>query len=147
MSEGPRNSRPLRYDLAGTAGDGPASGPAGTVLVVDDDSDVTRFIGAVLASRGLATVAAYDPIQGFLVAQRQHPRLILVDWHMPAGGGPQLLRRLRDSPKTATIPVIVITSDSSPNLPDEARALGARLFVHKPLDPERLVEAVSKIVA
>ena len=146
MSEAPRKSLRLEYDLAGTTKEGgePVSGTV--VLVVDDDTAVTRWASAVLGSRGIAAVAAYDPIQGFLVAQRQVPRLILVDWHMPAGGGPQLLRKLRDNPKTAQIPVIVVTADSAPNIREEAAALGAKHFLHKPLDPDRLVEVIRKVV-
>ena len=146
MSEAPRKSLRLEYDLAGTTKEGgePVSGTV--VLVVDDDTAVTRWASAVLGSRGIAAVAAYDPIQGFLVAQRQVPRLILVDWHMPAGGGPQLLRKLRDNPKTAQIPVIVVTADSAPNIREEAAALGAKHFLYKPLDPDRLVEVIRKVV-
>lgn len=112
------------------------------VLVVDDDTDITRWASAVLGSRGITAISAYDASQGFLVAQRNTPSLILVDWHMPAGGGPQLLRTLREDPKTAQIPVIVVTADSAPNIRAEATALGAQLFLHKPLDPDALVDVI-----
>lgn len=117
-----------------------------SVLVVDDDADMTRLLGAVLASRGLATVAAYDAVQGFAVAQRQLPKFILVDWHMPAGGGPELLRELRDDPSTRGIPVVVVTGDGSPAIPDEALALGARGVLHKPIDAGEFVELVKTLV-
>jgi CheY-like chemotaxis protein len=116
---------------------------AESVLIVDDDADITRYVGAVLASRGIQTIAAYDAKEGFQAALHRQPRLILVDWHMPAGGGPELLRALRADPQTSGIPVIVVTSDSAPNLPHEAAALGAQLF-HKPLDPERLADIVAQ---
>jgi two-component system phosphate regulon response regulator PhoB len=112
------------------------------VLVVDDDADMVRFIGAVLQSHGVETVAAFDAIQGFLVAQRQLPAAILVDWHMPAGGGPQLLRRLRDQARTSAIPVVVITADTSEVLPEQATSLGARALLAKPVTPDQLFEAV-----
>lgn len=147
MADAPRKSLQLKYDLAGTTAPGAPDSPSkSVVLVVDDDSDITRYMAAVLASRGMSAVSAYDAVQGFLVAQRQNPRLIVVDWHMPAGGGAQLLRKLRDNPKTAGIPVIVVTADSAPNLREEASALGARVFLHKPLDPERLIEAIRLFV-
>jgi len=147
MADAPRKSLQLKYDLAGTGQKQAADEPSRCILVVDDDADITRFIGAVLGSRGIRTVSAYDAIQGFLVAQKQHPRLILVDWHMPAGGGAQLLRKLRDNQQTASIPVVVVTSDSAPNLPEEAASLGAKLFLHKPLDPERLADLVAQFIA
>jgi len=118
-----------------------------SVLVVDDDADMTRLLSALLASRGLSTVSAYDAIQGFMVAQKQHPKFILVDWHMPAGGGPQLLRQLKDHPSTHHIPVVVVTGDGSPAIPEEAAALGARGVLHKPIDADHFVELVKELVA
>ena len=146
MADAPRKSLQLKYDLAGTGQHQAAGEPSRCILVVDDDADVTRFIGAVLRSRGFQTVSAYDAVQGFMVAQRQRPRLILVDWHMPAGGGPEMLRKLRDNHHTSSIPVVVVTSDSAPNLPAEAATLGAKLFLHKPLEPDRLAEIVAQLL-
>lgn len=143
MREGPRPSIQLKYQLAGT---GVRAGVSAAVLVVDDDADMTRLLSALLASRGLHAVSAYDAIQGFMVAQKQHPRFILVDWHMPAGGGPQLLRQLKDHPSTHHIPVVVVTADGSPAIPEEAAALGARGVLHKPIDADRFVELVKELV-
>lgn len=147
VSDTPRSTRPMKYQLAGTgtqrAVDPRARRPTRPpVLVVDDDADMVRFIGAVLQSHGVETVAAFDAIQGFLVAQRQQPAAILVDWHMPAGGGPQLLRRLHEQAKTTAIPVVVITADTSETLPELATGLGARALLAKPVTAEQLFEAV-----
>jgi len=146
MGQAPRKSAPHSPKLVGGSSMKTDSAARGPVLVVDDDVDITRFIGAVLSSRGVPNVSAFDPVQGFAIAQRQHPRLILVDWHMPAGGGALLLRQLRENAGTAQIPIIVVTTDSAPNLPAEAAALGARSLIHKPLDPDRLVEAIGEYV-
>jgi two-component system chemotaxis response regulator CheY len=146
MGEAPRKSLQLKNGLAGPDRNEAASESSRTILVVDDDADITRFFSAVLASRGFKTVSAYDPVQGFLLAQKQRPQLIVVDWHMPAGGGPEMLRKLRENQHTSSIPVVVVTSDSAPNLRAEATALGAKLFLHKPLDPDRLVEVVGRFM-
>ena len=124
-----------------------SAGEAGRwILVVDDDADITRFVGAVLGSRGYQTVSAFDAAQGFTAAEQLRPRLILVDWHMPAGGGQEMLRQLRENPHTSSIPVIVVTNDSAPNLRGEAAALGAKLFLHKPLDPDQLADLVGQFL-
>jgi CheY-like chemotaxis protein len=147
MADTTRKPLQFKRELAG-AGAPEAPGESNRcILVVDDDADITRFIGAVLASRGFRTVSAYDAMQGFLVAQKEQPRLIIVDWHMPAGGGAELLRKLRDSQRTASIPVVVVTSDSAPNLRQEAASLGARFFLHKPLDSDRLADLVAQFIA
>ena len=146
MTQASRESIQLRYQLAGT-GTIRAGVPAGPVaLVVDDDTAMTRFVGGVLATAGITTVAAYDAIQGFLVAQRQLPAVIFVDWHMPAGGGPQLLRRLQEHIRTAVIPAFVITADGAEKIPGEALALGARGVLRKPIEPAQLLELVSPLV-
>jgi two-component system chemotaxis response regulator CheY len=135
MADAPRKSPQLESELGSRE-----------ILVVDDDTEITRFIGAVLGSRGYRTVSAYDAAQGFREAQRLRPRLIMVDWHMPAGGGPEMLRQLRENPDTSSIPVVVVTSDSAPHLRREAAALGANLFLHKPLDPDRLADLVKELL-
>ena len=144
MEEQKRPSGALKYELAGT---GPQRAVGPVVLVVDDDADMTRLIGAVLSTRGMATVSAYDAVQGFMVAQRLQPRFILVDWHMPAGGGLQLLRQLHTNHATTNIPVVVVTGDGSPAIKDEAIALGARGVLHKPIDTASFVELVNTLVA
>lgn len=141
----PGNRPSLRYQLAGSGvQDGTASGPL--VLVVDDDPDMTRLIAGALASTGAVPVAAYDAMQGIMVALKQVPSLIIVDLHMPAGGGFKLLEKLRNSAKTAEIPVIVVTADAASDLPRQAEELGARGFLRKPIDLIKLVEVVSRFV-
>lgn len=146
MSQVRRQSTQLRYELAGTGRFKAGAPPGVLALVVDDDVDITRFVSGILATKEIATIAAYDAIQGFLVAQRQQPRVIMVDWHMPAGGGAQLLRKLRDNPRTSAIPVLVITADEAASLPLEAESLGARGLLRKPLDPAALLAMTETLV-
>ncbi|MFN8652455.1 MAG: response regulator [Gemmatimonadales bacterium] len=143
----PGKGRPsLRYELAGSnpqrvAHNAPhAAGPR--ILVVDDDPDMTRLVSAALGAAGLECLAAYDALQGMVVAQREHPAVILLDLHMPAGGGLKLLEKLRASVKTATTPVLMITADHASDLPEKAAALGATGFLYKPLDLTQLVDQI-----
>jgi len=143
---GPRDRPSLKYQLAGTAPQraGHAQAPTGPrVLVVDDDPDMTRLIGAALSGAGVVPLAAYDAMQGMLVAQRESPSVIIVDLHMPAGGGLRLLEKLKASARTAEIPVLVITADTASDLPGRAQELGARGFLRKPVDLVRLIEVVA----
>jgi CheY-like chemotaxis protein len=136
-----RPQRPsLKYQLAGQDQSG-ATGPK--VLVVDDDPDMTRLVSAALNSGGFAAIVAYDALQGMQVAQRDRPSLIIIDLHMPAGGGLKLLEKLQASGKTAETPVLVVTADAASDLPRQAQALGARGFLRKPLDLPQLVQAVA----
>lgn len=147
MAERGPGTRPsLKYELAGS-GHGQAAAATGPrVLVVDDDPDMTRLIAGALKSAGAVPIAAYDALQGMTVAQRELPSLIIVDLHMPAGGGLKLLEKLRNSVKTAEIPVLVITADTADDLPRQAQDLGARGFLRKPVDLIRLVDVVSQFL-
>jgi DNA-binding response OmpR family regulator len=146
MTESFKGRPSLKYQLAGTnpqrVGQAHSAAAGPRVLVVDDDPDMTRLVGAALSSAGFECLAAYDALQGMVVAQREAPALIIVDLHMPAGGGLKLLEKLRASLKTASIPVLVVTADTASDLPARATALGARGFLHKPLDLAHLVDSV-----
>lgn len=138
----PRHSQGLKYELAGVGSEG--VGPL--VLVVDDDPDMIKLIRATLASALYRTSAAFDAMQGMIVATRDQPALVVIDLHMPAGGGLSLIRKLKASPKTRNIPLLVLTGDTSAGLPEQARAIGAQDFLLKPLQPEALLDAVDRLV-
>ena len=150
MDQAPRGRPSLRYELAGAGALGPADGQAfagSRVLVVDDDPEMTRLIGVVLARAGATPLAAYDALQGMVVAQREHPNLIIADLHMPAGGGLRLLEKLKASTRTERIPVLMVTADTASDLPRRAEALGASGFLRKPVDLDRLVEVVAPLLS
>lgn len=139
----PRPSRQtLQYQLAGKEDAG-----TGTLIqIVDDDPDMIKLERAILTGAGYRTTAAFDAMQGMMVAQREQPALVIIDLHMPAGGGLALIRKLKAAQKTANTPLLVLTADSAQNLPAEARALGASEFLLKPVTPEQLLEAVARLV-
>src|SRR5215813_11183499 len=65
-----------------------------TVLIVDDDQVVCQQLVSLLRAAGYPSISTLDPVQGFMVAQRERPGLILLDINLPAGGGLRLLERL-----------------------------------------------------
>lgn len=143
MSEtrAPRPSRGLQYQLAGVG-----EGDGLLVQVVDDDADMIKLIRAILGAAGYRTSAAFDAMQGMIIATRDLPAVVVIDLHMPAGGGLSLIRKLRAAPKTARIPLLVLTGDTSEGLPEQARALGAEEFLLKPIQPDALLDTVGRLV-
>lgn len=114
------------------------------ILVIDDDRTFTTMIASLLQSAGYQTVLAFDAMQGFMFAQREPPALVLLDLSMPAGGGMQVLERLRHSGKTQNVPVIIVTGTGGAKLEAEAKAKGVAAFVTKPVDPKGIVELVKQ---
>jgi CheY-like chemotaxis protein len=79
------------------------------VLLVDDDADVNRLLSSRLEKCGIDVTFASDAPQGFRLACRDEPAVIVTDYFMPNGDAQYLLTRLRTTESTANIPVIVLS--------------------------------------
>ena len=79
------------------------------VLVIDDDLAISQFLSTRLAKCGVELLFASDIAQGFRIARRETPSVIISDYFLPSGGVPYLLGRLRTTPETENIPVFVLT--------------------------------------
>jgi len=117
-----------------------------TVLVIDDDKTIVAALSATLRAAGCHVLAAYDAMQGFMLAQREVPAVILLDLQLPAGGGLQVLEKITASSKTQAIPVVIISGASDPRLEAETKAKGASFFVRKPVDQKALVALVEGLL-
>ncbi len=115
------------------AGDG--SGSAGTVLVIDDDSEAREILGRILRKEGFRMLAAADGASGLRMAREHRPDVITLDVLMPGMDGWAVLSGLKAEPETAGIPVVMLTIVDERNL---GFALGAAEYVTKPVDRDRL---------
>jgi CheY-like chemotaxis protein len=79
------------------------------VLLIDDDNDVNQFLTSQLEKCGLDVKYASDAQQGFRMACRDEPAVIVTDYFMPNGDAQYLLTRLRITAATANVPVIVLS--------------------------------------
>ena len=83
------------------------------------------------------------PQLGLDLAGEHHPDLLLLDLHLPDMPGEEVLRRLRTTPKTAEVPVVVLSADARPSLIQRLLDQAARAFLTKPLDVKELLDAVA----
>lgn len=120
--------------------------PKAKVLVIDDDKTLVAILSASLRAAGYHVLAAYDAMQGFMLAQREVPAVILLDLQLPAGGGLQLLEKIAASGKTHAIPVVMVTGTTDPKLEAETMAKGAAGFVHKPVEPKAIIALVGDFI-
>jgi signal transduction histidine kinase/DNA-binding response OmpR family regulator len=86
--------------------------PPVRVLAIDDDPLALELIRAVLEPEGCAVLTAGGGEQGVELARRERPDLVLLDLVMPEVDGFAVLERLRSTPETAAIPVVILTSKS-----------------------------------
>jgi CheY-like chemotaxis protein len=98
-----------RIRKTGTRATAPAVRRHPRVLLVDDDNDISQFLTSRLEKCGLDVRYAYDAQQGFRMACKEEPAVIVTDYFMPHGDAQYLLTRLRTTAVTEDIPVIVLS--------------------------------------
>ena len=114
------------------------------ILVVDDESDVARLIERLLQRAGYRVYLAEDGQEAIRRATEVHPDLITMDILMPGMSGFEVIQRLRDSPKTADIPVVVISVVKDE---EEAQRLAVADWMDKPIDDEKLLKIVEHVLS
>jgi DNA-binding response OmpR family regulator len=113
------------------------------VLVADDDRQMSQLLCGILQGAGHQPVPAYDGASTMMAAMRAPvPELIVLDLQMPAGDGQTTLTKLKQSSKTALIPVLVVSASKDPATRDKVRTLGAAAFLEKPVSPDTFIDAV-----
>jgi CheY-like chemotaxis protein len=98
-----------RIRQCGTEAPAPAVRRRPRVLLIDDDNDINRFLTNRLERCGLDVKYASNVQQGFRMACRDEPAVIVTDYFMPNGNAQYLLTRLRTTAATVNIPVIVLS--------------------------------------
>lgn len=105
------------------------------ILVGEDDPAVARLYAAYAESRGHRVLVAEDGAQTLVAAAAERPDLVLLDIAMPKLDGRDVLRQLKADPRTADIPVLVVTAyGGDQNLRDLLLELGAVDVLEKPVD-------------
>ena len=121
-----------------------ATGPR--ILVVDDQPESIRLLHAVLSPRGYSVDSVSSGAEALeRFAAEPAPDLVLLDVVMPEIDGYEVCRRIRATPATELLPVVMITASSGE---EKLRALeaGADDFVMKPFDQAELLARVSSLI-
>jgi two-component system, cell cycle response regulator DivK len=117
-----------------------------SVLVVDDLRDMRELYKEFLDLNGFQVVQAANGIEALSVAQSVRPAAIVMDLEMPAMGGSEATRALKQDERTKSIPIIVLTGSSRESQLSEAKAAGCAALLRKPCMPEVLLEAIRHVL-
>jgi len=113
------------------------------VLHIDDEPDIREIIEISLGLDRAFTIRSCESgAEGLVAAAEWNPDVIILDVMMPVMDGPATLAKLRENPKTAGIPVIIMTARAQVRELDRFRALGAVGVIAKPFDPMTLAASV-----
>jgi len=112
----------------------------GTVLYIEDNASNLRLVEQIIAHcSGVRLITAMQGQLGLDLAQTHAPDWILLDLHLPDLPGEEVLRRLRQDPRTTTIPVTVLSADATQGQISRLLTAGARDYLTKPVDVRQLL--------
>ena len=116
------------------------------ILVVEDHKDSCLWITAVLRQCGFGALEAGDGAVAVRMAHSERPDLILLDWHLPAGGGAFVMENLRRREETARIPIVIMTGDLEMDR-ERMKADGALEVFSKPMDVHAFLRTIRGALA
>jgi len=116
-----------------------------TILIVDDDTELSDGLRIVLERQGYRVLQARDGQQGKSLIYQHRPDLVILDMMMPRMGGYPVLEHFRD--KTDAPPIIMITANEGSRHKAYAEYLGVKDYIRKPFAMERLLESVERGLA
>ncbi len=117
-----------------------------TILLAEDEPQTAQLIEFKLKQAGFMVVHATDGEKALALVATTQPALILLDGLMPVMDGFEVLRRLKESPRTSHIPVIMLTARARDKDVVTGLELGAADYMGKPFSPSELVARVRKVL-
>jgi two-component system cell cycle response regulator DivK len=118
-----------------------------TVLVVEDETNIRKFVTANLKARGYNVVEAPDAEQGLQQLRTTKPTVMLLDIMLPGMDGWSLLALIKDDPYLISVPVIVMTAYITDVDSKKAEYPNVVDVIFKPVSAPHLVGAVQRVVA
>jgi phosphate regulon transcriptional regulator PhoB len=118
----------------------------GTILVVEDEPDIAELVKYHLEKAGLPARVVGDGKQALDLIVREQPTLVVLDLMLPGLDGMEVCRRLRGSPATRGIPVIMLTAKAEEVDRIVGLEMGADDYVPKPFSPRELVARVKAVL-
>lgn len=116
-----------------------------TILIVDDNADMRRYLRTLLADK-YYVIEASDGANGLSIANESVPDLIVSDVMMPVMDGLSFCRKIKDEPMTSHIPVILLTARSTESQQLEGLDSGADAYMTKPFSSQLLLARIDNLL-
>jgi DNA-binding response OmpR family regulator len=116
------------------------------ILIVEDQDSIRRMIEALVSARGHKVIAVASGAKAVEMAIQSTPDLVLLDLHLPGQyDGFDVCKKLRATPATKDVPVVIISArDDAPTRAEAAR-IGATAYYGKPFSPTALLKDIEKL--
>lgn len=116
------------------------------ILAVDDSRTMRSMLEGALVDAGFTVELAEDGIDGLERLSNLDPDLIITDINMPRLDGFGFIEGVRSGDRAATVPILVLTTETGDHLKKRARAAGATGWIVKPFDETKLVSIINRLV-
>lgn len=120
-----------------------------SILVIEDDQDISRLVAFRLKKEGYAVIVAHDGTEGLDLVFKKHPQLIILDLMLPGLPGEELCKKVREHDDAAInkIPIIMLTAKNTEVDGIVGRVIGANFYMTKPFSMEELLQRIRKIIS
>lgn len=117
------------------------------ILTADDSVSIRKMVSTTLANAGYDVIEAVDGQDALTMAQHSPVDLVLTDVNMPKLDGIGLVKALRLLPHYRFTPILLLTTESSAQEKEAARAAGASGWLVKPFNPDQLLATIKKVLS
>ena len=121
------------------------SKPANSVLVIDDEPQIRRFVGAGLELHGYTVKEANTGAAGLSAAAHMQPDVIVLDLGLPDMGGIEILQRVKENKHLKSTPVVVLTTTDDSQEIKRCYELGCNVYITKPVNYESFANAIRQL--
>ncbi len=116
-----------------------------TIMTVDDSPTVRLCLENALSTAGYRVVQAADGIDAMEKLSNCHVDMVVTDLNMPKMDGVELIKSVRRTPGCRFLPILMLTSETQPELKQAGKQAGASAWVTKPFRPENLLAVVRMV--
>jgi len=116
------------------------------ILIVEDSSTVRKLVAFLLKGDDISISEAEDGEEGLILAKEKNFDLLISDYNMPNMNGLELVTALRTMEHYQNLPILMLTTESDPELKEQGKALGLTGWIIKPLNPEIFKKVVGKVL-
>lgn len=116
------------------------------ILTVDDSPVMRQMVKVTLVDAGHEVVQSANGEEALRIAATEAFDIVITDVNMPVMDGLALIRHLRQLPAYRSLPMVAVTTEATTEIKRAGREAGATAWVVKPFNPQRLAEAVARLL-
>jgi len=117
------------------------------ILIVDDSRLIRSVASTAVKEAGHEPIVAKNGQEGLDILDIEKIDLIFSDVNMPVMNGLEMVEKIKNNEKYMYVPIVMLTTESNPDLKARARDLGVKAWMIKPFDKKKFFMAVKKLLA